>query len=211
MKRIFMLVPLLVLAPLGFFLSFYCEGAGYLPDQTALPLALASTLVLPWFVSARFLIVYRGAWPMRVGLFVGTLVVQIYLSFTIIPPGAKTEMMGTAHRLRRQFDPAELAECAEAIRRKHREGLLATNVVEVTYRSPVSERSVGVADSELPDALRGKFQWVAIDSTIGVDVEPVYFALDGFEGIVCDDRPESRGAHFYSLAKGVHAYRYMRP
>src|SRR5262245_47985933 len=123
MRPALQIVPLLILAPLGHFLGSYLGGAGVLPLGSGFLLSAVSMFLLPWAVAALFFAV-RGSWPIRVLLFLGALVVQVVL-FTVIPAGATSEMMGIAHRFRREFPPDQMRDCATSLRQKQDEGTLA--------------------------------------------------------------------------------------
>ncbi len=210
MKSFLLCLPLLGLAPLAHFLAGYLEGAGILPSGVGLLLSAASMFVLPWVVSAWLALRPKITWAIRIPLFVCALVAQGVLLFTAVPPGATCEMMGTAHRLRRQFPPDQLRDCAEHLRQKRRDGSLTLGDRGKDHSSPIPETDVVVADSELPVSLRGRFLRVFIrDGRVPGD-EQVFFALDERTGIVCDSRKQVREFFVCSMAEGVHAYRYQR-
>jgi hypothetical protein len=48
--RALLMLPLLGVAPLGYFLGFYLEGAGILPPATGLLVSAASVFIVPWMV-----------------------------------------------------------------------------------------------------------------------------------------------------------------
>ena len=122
-------------------------------------------------------------------------------------------MMGTAHRLRREFPPDQIRACADSLRRKFHEGTLATSQVAKdpdVMHYMLSETAVVVVDAELPESLRGRFRRVFIQRPPNSDGEEVMFALGDNTGIVCDSRKYVRDFWVCSMAEGVHAYRYQR-
>jgi hypothetical protein len=168
-----------------------------------------SMLLLPWVVAALFFMA-RVAWPIRVSLFIGALVAQGVLMFTVVPAGATSEMMGIAHRLRREFPPDQMRTCATSVRQKKHNGTLVVRQTEKDNSFLMSPMAVLVDDSELPIELRGRFQRVFIEPDHDTGEQRVYFALDERTGIVCDSRKGVREFFVCSMADGVHAYRYQR-
>jgi hypothetical protein len=153
--------------------------------------------LLPWAVAASFLMV-KVAWPARLLFFIGAMVVQGVLLFTVIPAGATSEMMGIARRLRREFPPDQIRTCAATLLQKQHDGILAVR------QEKRDQGTVLVDDSELPIPLRGKFERVFIEE------QRVYFSLNRRTGILCDSRKHVREFSECSMADGVHAYRYER-
>ena len=94
MRRALQFLPLLCLAPVVDFFSAYLDGAGLLPHGSGLLIGGASMFLLPWAVAALFLTV-RVAWPIRLLLFLGALVVQGVLLFTVVPAGAVATSVST--------------------------------------------------------------------------------------------------------------------
>ena len=209
MRRALLFLPLLGLAPLGHFLGSYLDGAGVLPRGSGLLLSAASMFLLFWGVAALFLTI-RVAWPIRVSFFIGAFVVQAVLMFTIVPAGATSEMMGIAHRLRRDFPPDQMRACAASIRQKEHDGILAVGQGDRDSSFLMSESAVIVDDSELPLQFRGRFERVFIQPDRDTGEQRVYFSLDVRSGIICDSRKHVREFFVCSMADGVHAYRYQR-
>jgi hypothetical protein len=209
MRRAFLLLPLLALAPLGHFLGSFLDGAGVLPGGSGILVSAASMFLLPWAVAALFLTV-RVAWAIRVSLFIGALVAQGVLLFTVVPAGATSEMMGIAHRFRREFPPDQMRGCAASLRQKQQDGTLAFRQAGKDHVFLMSETAVLVDDSELPMQLRGRFEHVFIQPDRDTGEQRVYFSLDEGTGIVCDSRTDVREFFVRSMADGVHAYRYQR-
>lgn len=209
MRRVLLFLPLLGLAPLGHFLGSYLDGAGVLPRGSGFLIGAASMLLLPWLVAVLFFTV-RVAWPMRVSLFIGALIVQGVLTFTAVPAGATSEMMGIAHRFRREFPPNQMRMCAESLRKRQHEGTLVVRKAEKDRVFLMSESAVLVDDSELPAQLRGHFARVFIQPDRDAGEAGVYFAIDERTGILCDGRKNVREFFVCSMADGVQAYRYQR-
>lgn len=210
MRRTLLFLPLLALAPLGHFLGSYLDGAGILSRGSGFLLSTASMFLLPWVVSALFLTIGKAAWPMRITLFICALVLQGVLLATVVPAGATSEMMGIAHRLRRQFPADQMRDCAARLRHKHRDGTLALRQGDRGHSFLMSESAVMVDDSELPASLRGRFDRVFMQPDRTTGEEQVFFSLDERTGIVCDSRKHVREFFVCSMADGVHAYRYQR-
>jgi hypothetical protein len=209
MRRALLFLPLLGLAPLGDFLSAYLDGAGLLPRGSGFLIGAACMFLLPWVVAASFLMV-KVTWPGRLLLFMGAMVAQGVLLFTVIPAGATSEMIGIAHRLRREFPPDQIRTCAATLRQKQHDGTLAVRQGKRDQSFLMSERAVLVDDAELPVPLRGRFERVFIQPDQDAPEQRVYFSLDERTGIVCDSRKHVREFFVCSMADGVHAYRYQR-
>jgi hypothetical protein len=209
MIRSLLCLPLLGLAPLGHFLGFYLEGAGFLPRGVGFCFSAASVFVLPWVVSA-FIVLPRFKGAIRIVLFVCVLVAQGVLLFTIVPPGVTCEMMGIAYRFRRELPPDQLRACADNLRQKLRDGTLVVSDRGEYDGFPASMTAKIVADAELPVSLRGRFQRVFIQQDPVTGDEQVIFALERLKGIICDRRKHVKEFFVYSMAPGVHAYRYQR-
>ena len=210
MKRVLPFLPLVCLSPLGYFLASYYDGAGILPRGSGFLISAACMFLLPWIVSAAFAALAKTTWAVRTALFICTLVAQPVLLFAFTPPSATSEMMGIAHRLRREFPPDEMRACAAGLREKERDGTLAAKPAGKDRSFLMSENAVLVEDSELPVSLRGRFQRVFIQPDHDSGERQVYFALDERTGIVCDSRKDVREFFVCSMGDGVQAYRYER-
>jgi hypothetical protein len=160
MKRCLLCLPLLTLAPLGYFLGSYLDGAGVLPGGVGILISAGSMFILPWLVSVLFVVLPKTTWSIRRALVLCALLVQGFLLFTVVPAGATSETMGFAHRLRQEFLPSELRDCAAHLRQKRRDGTLTLADKAKTRSFLMWETAVIVADSELPVSLRGRFQRV---------------------------------------------------
>src|SRR5258705_11665225 len=112
MKRCLLCLPLLALAPLGYFLGSYLDGAGVLPGGVGFLISAGSMFILPWLVSGLFVVLPNIAWSTRRVLVLCALLVQGVLLFRVVPAGATSETMGFAHRLRREFPPGRLRDWA---------------------------------------------------------------------------------------------------
>ena len=209
MRRFLLFLPLLALAPAGYFLGFYLDGVGVLGGYGMLA-SSASLFLLPWAVAALFLTI-RAARPIRIALFVSALVAQGILVFKFDPPGATVETMGFAHRLRREFPFDQMRTCAASLVRKQQDRTLVVRRGKIRHSWMTAGNAVLVDDSELPVSLRGRFDSVVIQQDQDTGEARVYFALDGRRGIVCDSRKQVRDFYVCSMADGVHAYRFQRP
>ena len=210
MKRALLFLPLLSLAPLGHFLGSYLDGAGILPRGYGFLGSAASMFILPWVVSGLFLTITKAAWPIRISLFICALLVQAVLLFTVVPAGATSEMMGIANRMRREFPPDQMRDCAARLRQKHRDGTLTVRQGDRGHSFLMSESAVMVDDSELPVSLRKRFDRVFIQQDRVTGEEQIFFSLGKQTGIVCDSRKHVREFFVCSIGEGVHAYRYQR-
>ena len=209
MRRALQLLPLLAFAPLGHFLGEYLDGAGVLPHGTGFLVSAASMFLLPWVVAALFLSV-RVAWPIRVALLISALVAQGVLLFTVVPAGATSEMMGIAQRFRREYPPEQMRACAVTLVQKQHDRTLLIRPGDAGHSFLMSDKAILVDDSELPGLLRGRFERVFIRPDGDTGELRVYFALDERRGVVCDSRKRVRECFVFSMAEGVHAYRYER-
>ena len=205
MKRFLLCIPLLSLAPLGSFLGPYLSGLGVLTFIEGIFIASVCMLICPLIVSIVLATVAKSNWGVRLMLFVATLIVQGALLFFVGPP-ATTEMMGIAHRLRREFPTDQLRDCANQLRVKFRNGTLKLKKRGTENYFPVNDSAVEVESEELPASLRGRFQRVFIQEDPSTGDEQVIFALDPEMGIICDNEKNVREFHFYSIAEGIEAY-----
>jgi hypothetical protein len=211
MKRYLFYLPLLGLAPLGYFLGFYLQGLGAISFGVGFLASAISMFVVPWIVSATFALFPKAKTIVRVMLFICAFIVQGGLLFGIDPPGATCEMMGIAHRFRHEFPPDQLRNCAVQLRQKFHAGTLTVrNRNKSDDYAGVVESAVVIDDAELPDSLNHKFQRVFIQKSPVTGDEQVVFALGSDRGIICDNRTNVSGFFVYSIADGVEAYRYQR-
>jgi hypothetical protein len=210
MKRVLRYLPLLGLAPLVYFVGSYLDGAGLIPHGSSLFVSGFSMLILPWVVSIVF-VKFAKTLPSQILLFICTLVAQPALIIAFVPPSVAAVTMGYAHRLRHEFPPDQLRECAGQLRQKLHAGTL---VVDEKIGNDCyfieSPSSVLVADVNLPASLRGRFQRIFIEKNQDTGDEQVVFALGKEIGIMCDSRKDLHGFYVYSMADGVHAYRHER-
>ena len=208
MKRALLFLPLLGLAPLGYFLGPYLQGSGVLPCGSGFIIGGASMFLLPFAVSALFLTIGKVVWPIRVSLFICALLVQAALLLTAVPPAAVSEMTGIALRLSREYPPDQMRNCATQLNQKRRDGTLKQKDRGPSFL--MSEHAMSVDDSELPVSLRGRFSHVFIQQDPATGGEQVFFSLGERDGIVCDNRKRVKELFVCSMAEGVHAYRYQR-
>lgn len=206
MKRFVLLFPLLFVAPFGYFIGSWLDGVCPSLIPFGLMASAASMFLLPWFVA------YLIAWKLgssslaRSILFFSALVFQGYVIFAMVPPAATAEMMGIAHRLKSQFSSSELRYTAQQLIQKQKSGVLLTADGGQFKHFLFSEKSVFVADSEMPAAFKEKFRCIYITT----NSTEVRFALNSYEGILCDKRSNVLGFFECSITNGVHAYRYQR-
>ena len=210
MKRCLLYLPLLGLAPLGYFLGSYLEGTGILPGGVGFLTSAASMFILPGLVSALVLAIPNTKAGIRTSLFFCSLVAQAVLLGTDVPAAATSEMMGIAHRFRREFPPDQVRDCAALILQKHRDRAFGLKVGDRAQSFLVSESAIIVEDAELPASLRGRFKGVFIQQGSAAGGEQVVFALGERTGIICDGRKRVSEFFVYSMAEGVHVYRYQR-
>ena len=127
-----------------------------------------------------------------------------------VPPGAQIEMLGIAHHLKRNFPVPVVSECASNLVQRFNNGTLVTNTMPpALLYSPVTDAAAVVAESELPQALKGRFRCVAVCTNYG-NTE-VFFESDPYIGIVCPRAEFGKTVFYYKLADGVYAYHYQRP
>ncbi len=210
MKRALLCLPILCLAPLGQFLGMYLQGAGILPGAVGSMVIVGSMLVLPLGVAAWFAAAPKSKLWVHLARFYAALALPWCLTFAFLPPGAICEMMGISHRLSQEFSSDELRECAAHLRQKRHNGTLILVDHKGVSFFPMSESALLVADSDLPESLRGRFHCVFIQEDQKIMGEQVFFALGKYNGIVCDGRKYVRELFICSMADGVHAYRYER-
>jgi hypothetical protein len=201
---------LLTLAPLGAFLGEFLAGFGLLPYGVGFVASAASMLILPWMVAALFLTLPRMKIVFSGLLFVGALAFQSLLLYALVPPGATSEMMGLAHRFRWEFSVDDLRSVADQLRSRFESGTLEVSEGGAEDYYLANESAKRIPDAELPDSLRGRFQRVFIHQDPIKQEIQILFALDRIRGIVCDNRRVAHGFFEYSMAEGVHAYRYQR-
>lgn len=208
MKKL--LLSLLVLvAPTICFLVAYSGGRGILARESALFLGVGIMFMLPFLVSILLAWLGWKSWTGRLLAFVGATCVQFAIMFIVFPPMAEAEMFGIGHRLKHAFPPSELRRCADSLLRKHRLGTLATSDPADAFHPAVGYETSIVAESELPEQLRGKFRCVGLkvwraDPQVIFEVEPQM-------GVICGTPTASKALRYRQIADGVFAYRYQRP
>jgi len=207
MKRFFLWMPLLALAPLCMFLSDYFE-LGYL-DSWGFLLAAASMFLLPWIVAAIFVrVVSVQGVKLKLLIYVSAILVQAGL-FVIEGPGATIEMMGLAQRMSWKYPPNELISCAEALKAKYQSKIGETSGGSTEIRWGM-DSIVAIPDSELPESLRGEFKETLVGREYGEENQEVVFVIDPRTAIVCDGKETGRGFFNYPMGNGIHAYHYER-
>jgi hypothetical protein len=207
MKRSLFCIPLLGLAPLGYVLGSYLSGLGTISWHAGYIIASLSMFVVPLLVSIVFVMFCKTGWIGRTILFVVVLFIQegVFL-LPIVPSRATAELMGIAQRLRREFSPDQLRDCADQLRTKFHAGTLKLgNRGDGRDYFPVMDSTVVVEDAELPGSLRGRFQRTFILTDPSISNQLVIFALDHETGIICGNLvPVPDWA--YPIADGVEAY-----
>jgi hypothetical protein len=210
MKRVLFLLPLLTLSAVGSFAAPYLDGAGAFPRGSGFLVGAVCMFILPWVVSGLFVVAAKTRIPVRLAIFISTLAVQPALLFAFTPPSATSEMMGIAHRLGREFSADELRDSANQLRSKFQAGTLRTTSKAREDYFEVAAEAVVVPQTELPIALREHFKRVYIQHGQAGGGCQVVFALAPDTGIICDNRKQVHEFFVYSIADGVHAYRYQR-
>lgn len=208
MNRCLYILPLLGLAPMMSFLGSYLAGLGVLSWGRGFVIGAFGMFIVPWLVSILFSILCRDRLAVRLLIGFGALVIQGFLLFGVVPPGATCEMMGLAQRLRHEFSPEQIRDCADQLRTKFNAGTLASSDKHTDDYSVTSFAFV-VRDSELPASLQGRFERIFIQKNQNTGEEEVLFALGRRWGIMCDSRKNVHDFYFYSMADGVEAYRYQ--
>lgn len=216
MKRALLCVPLLGLAPLGFFAGWYFEGAGVIDFGTGIQIGIVSTLLLPWIVAGAIAMLIRGKWPVRVLAFWVALLLQPVLTFKGLPPGYTCEMMGLAHKVRREYSTESLEICADQLRQALRDKSLKLVADSSGRVGSIFGDGVRVEDSELPASFRGRFTSVVLWHVPDGYGTQVRFGLDERTEIISgqsetdDPMLGVRPIDEYPLASGLHLYRFHR-
>lgn len=207
MKRT-LLILLACLAPLWFAAGPYLEGFGMLPRQSGFMLSagffFVGTPILSLLIALRC---FKSS-PRRIATFFVVQILQVALVFGILPPGAKIETIGIGHRLKRNLPVQTLKDCSNLIAQRFLDGTLVTNSPPVEPYSALVQVSSIVAESELPEALRGKFRYVLVTKNRGST--EVFFVSEREIGIVCSKKHLEKDYSHYRIADGVYAYHYDR-
>jgi hypothetical protein len=205
MKKMLLCIPILGLAPLGYFLGSYLSGLGTISWYAGFIVASLSFFLFPLLVPIVFVILYKAGWIRRVILFILVLFVQESVFF-FVPPRGTAELMGIAHRSQHEFSPDQLRNCADHLRAKFHSGTLKLgNSADGLDYFPVYRSAPVIEDTELPPSLRGRFQRIFILKDPSITNELVVFAFDHETGIICGNSgPVPDFA--YRMADGVEAY-----
>jgi hypothetical protein len=209
-KRFWISLPLLTLAPMGYFLAPYLEGLGVLPPGYGFILGAFSMFIVLGMASIAFAFIQKAKPIVRVLIFVCVFIAQGIFIFNFIPPGATSEMMGIAQRLRHEFSTDQLRDCAKQLQQRLHAGTLKVQTRAKDDDFTVEPSALVVDDTELPTILRGRFQRIFIQTNSLLGIEQVVFALGDERGIFCDNRKNVHEFFVCSMADGVHAYRYQR-
>jgi len=126
MKQLVWYLPLLAVAPLGAFLGPYLSGRGLWSSGTGLFLAIGCFFIVPLPVALLFSLRAKTTVERRILLFLGALGLQVLFIFGP-SPSSSYQMLGLAHRLRREFPLAQVHDCANQLRHKLRAGTLSVS------------------------------------------------------------------------------------
>jgi len=186
MKRFFFCIPLLGIAPLGYFLGSYLSGVGTISWYAGWVIASVSYLLLPLLIPILFVsLLHKTTWNRRIILFVVVFLVQVNV-FICVPSRVTAELMGMAHRLRNEFSPDELRGCTDQLRAKFLAGNLKLgNSADGLDYFPILSTNTVVDNIELPASLRGRFQQTFILKYPSINNDLVVFALNHETGIIC--------------------------
>lgn len=212
MKRYLQCLPLLCLAPLAHFLGFYLAGLGVIDAGLGmfigviglLPFMVVVALVFGFVAPSSSNFVRYFAW-------LGAVVAQIAL-LMVVPGGAQAEVMGVAHRLKREFPITQVRECANQLLEKYRARTLVSAEKDKPQADLWRDFYFAVDESELPAPLRGRFRWVQIQKEEGAFYKElrVFFSIAPGRAIICDSRSFVSDGRLHSIEKGVHAYHTQR-
>jgi hypothetical protein len=176
----------------GSFLCQFAEGAGLLPGGIGFVAGAACFLALPWAISAFvFFRVGKSSLGARLAIFALAMALQVG-GLLVAPLGATSEMMGMAFRRGRDLPCEEIDQCAQRIRDRWSAGTLATNRVAELRSLRGYRDGILIAEAELPESLRGRFDEVFLRTAGTGGQVQVYFSLGPRIGIVCDDRSKVR-------------------
>jgi hypothetical protein len=206
MKRFLFCIPLLGLAPLGYFLGSYLSGLGTISRYAGYVIASLNFFLVPLLVPIVFVILYKANWIRRIILFIVVLFIQESVFF-FVPPRATAELMGIAHRSQSEFSSNQLRDCADQLRTRFHAGTLklGNSADGLDYFPVLGDTNVVVEDTELPTPLRGRFQRTFILTDPSTTNELVIFALDHETGLICgNDVPVPDYA--YRIADDVEVY-----
>jgi hypothetical protein len=210
MRKFLPCLPLVGLPAFVHYLVPYLIGLGYISSASEL-YSLAACLLLPFIIGVLLALLGATSVSNRLGLCILMVVIQFTLLFTLVPGSAKTEMMGLAQRVNREFSADDLKKCAADLRKREQAGtLVRKDLPSGEWQMWFGDARV-VNDSQLPQNLRGKFQRVLIDT--GNDSGPlgVFFELETNRGILCSTNRYRSDFWRCSVADGVYACRYVRP
>jgi hypothetical protein len=147
----------------------------------------------------------------RFSAWLGAVMAQFVL-LAVVPGGAQAEVMGVAHRLKREFPIAQVRECASHLLEKYQTKTLVSADKGKPQADVWSESVFAVDNSELPASLRERVRWVQIQKVqrgFAEDIQ-VFFFIDWGRSIICDSRSFVSDARLHSIVKGVHAYHAQR-
>ena len=204
--RILGWVAALVLPAIANFVFPYLLGRGVIPYELKFEV-FAGTIALPVLISAAVVFCARLGFWKNLLLFPVTFVVQVVLMFLATPPQATTEMIGFAHRFRREFNTTELEAAAIDLLKRDRAGTLQRRTATPGEKTIFGEGE-SVDDSMLPDTLRGRFRDVSLPKE---QTGKVTFALDPTYGLYFSEEAEADNYWRRKVGGKIYAYRYSRP
>jgi hypothetical protein len=160
----------------GFFLCQFAEGARLVAGGVGFFAGAAFVLVLPWAISTfAFIRAREASLITRLAIFAWAMALQVG-GLLVAPPGATSEMMGMAFRHRREFPSEVLDQCARRIRDRWQAGTLATNRVDQLRSLRGYRDGILIAQVELPESLRGRFDEVFLRTPGTGGQVQVYFS-----------------------------------
>jgi len=211
-KRYLKCLLLFALAPLAHFVGFYLAGRGVI--DVGFGMFIGGWSLYPLILGVGLVFGFAAPSSSNFVRFLSC-IAAIAAQFALVgalPGGARAEVMGVAHRLKREFPIAEVRDTADHLLEKYQAKTLTVAATETPGQDIWSETVFVVDNSDLPATLRERFRWVQIRRVpqgFTQDLQ-VFFFIDWGQSIVCDSRPSVSNAHLHSIEKGVHAYHTPR-
>jgi hypothetical protein len=210
MKRLVPFLPLLGLVPLLHFLVFYLAGLGIVEDALALwAICFFGLTVTIGFVFG--FAVRSDSGLVRYGACLGAIVAQFAL-IGVCPGGPQAEVLGIAHRLKRELPIPQIRSCADQLLEKYSNRTLISAEKELGQTEIWSDSVFVVDKTELPASLQSRFRWVQIrkNTTYFAEDLQVFFSINSERSIICDTRSFVSTPDLHSIQKGIHAYHHGR-
>lgn len=199
---------LLVVPALSLFIGSYLDGRGVLCGYGVfIGILLMFILPIPFAVLIAWRLVTKSTYR---NLLVVPIILLQFAFVWLFPAGATAQMMGIAHKLKREYSTDVLHATAEQILLEHAAGTLNCHMIPEHDKRNFGYATILVDRSEIPADLQGRFEFVAIVEATGSTPAEVHFAFNSRSGIACNATPRESGFFRYSMASGVHAYRYQR-